>query len=95
MKVWYAIGKDHLIKAEDGRASYEDALRNFRKSLYYSQYLGNEKDTILNLLLVDFAYAFLKNNQLDSSRVLLHHASGDRSEGPERLAGFGVFVRYS
>jgi Flp pilus assembly protein TadD, contains TPR repeats len=67
MKVWYAIGKDYLVKAEDGRASYEDALRNFRKAFYYSQHLAGERDTILNLLLVDFAYAFLKNNQLDSS----------------------------
>jgi Tfp pilus assembly protein PilF len=89
MKVWYAIGKDYLIKAEDGRASYEDALRNFRKSLYYSQYLGNEKDTILNLLLVDFAYAFLKNNQLDSSEYYYTKLTEIDPKDPRGWQGLG------
>ncbi len=45
-KVWYSIGKDYLVKAEDNRATYEDAIRNFRKSLYYASHLKNKKDTL-------------------------------------------------
>ncbi|MEO0196146.1 MAG: tetratricopeptide repeat protein [candidate division WOR-3 bacterium] len=67
LKVWYAIGKDYLVKAEDNRAQYDDAIRNFRKAFYYASQIQYKKDTLFKLLLVDYAYAFLRNKQLDSA----------------------------
>ncbi|MEO0163937.1 MAG: tetratricopeptide repeat protein, partial [candidate division WOR-3 bacterium] len=67
LKVWYAIGKDYLVKAEDNRAQYDDAIRNFRKAFYYASQIQDKKDTLFKLLLVDYAYAFLRNKQLDSA----------------------------
>ncbi len=89
MKVWYSIGKDYLIKAEDGRASYEDALRNFRKALHYSQYLRDGNDTILNLLLVDLAYTFLKSNQIDSSEYYYKKLTEIDPKDPRGWQGLG------
>ncbi len=88
-KVWYAIGKDYLIKAEDNRASYEDAIRNFRKSLYYASRIEDKNDTLLKILLVDYAYSFLKNKQLDSAEYYYNKLISIDSTDPRGWQGLG------
>lgn len=88
-KVWYAIGKDYLIKAEDNRASYEDAIINFRRSLYYASRIEDKNDTLLKILLVDYAYSFLKNKQLDSAEYYYNKLISIDSTDPRGWQGLG------
>lgn len=90
-RVWYSVGKDDLLKALDGRASYETAIKELKKAYGYTlaKDTTGTLDTLRKNISLDLAYALLKNGQLDSAEFYYRHVIEIDSTDPRGWQGLG------
>ncbi len=90
-RVWYSVGKDDLLKALDGRASYETAITELKKAYNYTiaKDTTGTLDSLRKEIALDLAYAFLKNKQIDSSEYYYRRIIEMDSTDPRGWQGLG------
>jgi len=90
-KVWHSIGKDDLLKARDGRASYETAIKELHRAYTYTvaKDTTGTLDSLRKEISLDLAYAFLMNKQLDSAEFYYRHVTEIDSTDPRGWQGLG------
>ncbi|NPB03875.1 MAG: tetratricopeptide repeat protein [Thermotogae bacterium] len=90
-QVWHSIGKDDLLKAVDGRATYETAINELRKAYSYTlaKDTTGKLDSLRKEIALDLAYAYLRNKQLDSAEVFYQRIIKMDSTDPRGWHGLG------
>ncbi len=90
-RVWYSVGKDDLLKALDGRAEFETAIKELKKAYGYTMAKDTtgQLDTLRKNIALDLAYAYLKSKEVDSSEYYYRAVIGMDSTDPRGWQGLG------